>query len=501
MQALADLEHVRLDAEEGIVETIVDEFLSADLGDERLNARLQSLAQTLAAKPNESIPAAADSRAEWEAAYRFFDNDRVTPDKVFKPHRDVTLERVRQVSSVVLAQDTTQIDLTRPSRQVDGAGSLGNKNRLGVFFHPLVAFTEQSLALGTVWKKHWTRDNEPARGTRKEKAKRRHQLPIEQKESLRWIEGIRASAKVAQSCPNTECIAVADSESDIYEVLAECVRQPAPNFQFVIRAGQDRRTEEKIDWLEAVRQTPCLDHSQVKVRQRRAKFRSKANSKREGDRDARTAELETRAKSVTLKPPWREDRELPGVEVNLVLCEEVAPPEGAEPIVWLLVTQLPIDSVEQIRRVIDLYCIRWQIEIFFRTLKSGCRIERRNFHNLPRSMNAIALYSVIAWRILYLTQLGRSHPDLNCEIVFDPSEWKAVYTVLHHRQPDFRLPDEPPSLDEMIKMVASLGGYIDRPNKSSNPGPKTLWIGLQQTHSLSTGWLAFGPESRNSAPT
>ena len=243
--------------------------------------------------------------------------------------------------------------------------------------HPLMAFTEQSLGLGMVWQK--TLDE----GTlnrlafpRVKRRKQRREAPIEQKESLRWIEGIRASAEVALQCPETQCIAVADSESDIYEVLTECTGQVAPNFEFVIRAGQDRKTEDKTDWLEAVRKTRCLDRSQVKVSRRRAKFPQQGGTqKREGDRDARTAELEIRATRVTLKAPWRRDRKLPDVDVNLVLCEEVSPPEGTEPIVWLLVTQLPIDSIEQIRRVIDIYCIRWQIEIFFRTLKSGCRIE------------------------------------------------------------------------------------------------------------------------------
>ncbi|WP_161604829.1 IS4 family transposase [Roseiconus nitratireducens] len=483
------------------METIVDEFLGADLGDERLNRRLKSLAHTLASKPSESIPAAADSRAEWEAAYRFFDNDRVSPEKVLAPHREATLERVSQASSIVLVQDTTQVNLTRPTEQVQGAGYLGCDSQYGVFYHPLMAFTEQSLALGMVWQKHWTRDEEPSRLSKTEKAKQRRETPIEQKESVRWIEGIHASAEVAELCPDTQCIAVADSESDIYEVLAECTGQKPANFQFVIRAGQDRTTEQDTDWFESVRGTRCIERSQVKVSRRRAKFRSKKDSRREGDREARTAELEIRAAKVTLKAPWRPDRKLPTVDVNLVLCEEVSPPEGTQPIVWLLVTQLPIDSVDAIRRVIDIYCIRWQIEIFFRTLKSGCRIEERYLRNLPRSMNAIALYSVIAWRILYLTQVGRTCPDLNCEMVFDSSEWKSVYTVLHHQRADFRLPKAPPTLNEMIKMIARLGGYIDRPSENSHPGPKTLWIGLQQTHSLSSGWLAFGPESKKFSRT
>jgi len=483
-----------------IVETIIEEVAGAAFGDQRLSKRLIKLSGMLSAKPTESIPAAANSRADWEAAYRFFDNEKVTPEKILQPHREATLERIGQCDSIVLAQDTTEINLTRPSQQVRGAGRLGSEKQFGTFFHPLMAFSEQSLALGTVWQTNWTRDlNEPDR-SKEEKTKIRRELPIEEKESIRWVEGIRASMEVARRCPDTQCIAVADSESDIYEVLQECALSQISNFQFVIRAGQNRKTDQSMDWLDVARKTPCIGYSEVNVSRRRAKFRSKAKSGRQGDRDARTAKLEIRVATVTLRPPSRPNRRLFPIELNLVLCEEVSPPEGVEPIRWLLVTRLPTDSPEEIRRVIDAYCVRWQIEIFFRTLKSGCRVEMRRFEEIERSMNSVALYSVIAWRILYLTQLGRTCPEMDCDVIFDESEWKAVYTVTYHHRADFRLPEKPPKLNEMIKMIASLGGYIDRPSQNSNPGPKSIWIGLQQTHSLSTGWLAFGPGSKKFQP-
>ena len=482
------------------METIEDEVVGAAFGDQRLSKRLVRLCGMLAGKPTESIPAAADSRADWEAAYRFFDNEKVTPERILKPHREASLQRIRQCETVVLAQDTTEINLTRPSQQVRDAGTLGSPTQFGTFYHPLMAFSEQSLALGMVWQKNWTREPSEAKLSKAEKAKRRSKLPIEEKESIRWVEGIAASMDVARVCPDTQCIAVADSESDIYEVLQQCVLSRLPNFHFVIRAGQRRKTEQEMDWLEVARKAPCVDEMEVKVSRRRARFRSKAKSGRQGDRDARTATLKIRVARVSLKPPSRGDRRLFPIELHLVLCEEVTSAEGVEPIRWLLVTQLPIDSPEEIRRVIELYCIRWQIEIFFRTLKSGCRVEVRRFEQIDRSMNSVALYSVIAWRILYLTQLGRTCPEMDCNVIFDDSEWKGVYTVIHHKRADFRLPERPPTLSEMIKMIASLGGYIDRPSKGSNPGPKSIWIGLQQAHSLSTGWLAFGPESKNFSP-
>lgn len=482
------------------METIKDEVTGAVFGDQRLSKRLVKLCVQLSSKPTESIPAAADSRADWEAAYRFFDNKKISPEKILQPHRQATLERIRQCDCVVLAQDTTEINLTRPSQQVQGAGRLGSEQQYGAFYHPLVAFSEQSLALGVVWQKNWTWEFDKPKLSKKQKAKIRRESPIENKESIRWIEGIRASVEIARLCPDTQCIAVADSESDVYEVLQECALSRVSNFQFVIRAGQNRTTDEKMDWLENARKAPCVDRSEVKVSRRRAQFRSKAKSGRQGDRDERTAKIEIRVAKVTLNPPSRPDRRLFPIELNLVLCEEVSPPAGTEPISWLLVTNLPTDSLEEIRKVIRAYCCRWQIEIFFRTLKSGCRVEKRLFEEIERSMNSLALYSIIAWRVLYLTQLGRTCPEMECDVVFDESEWKAVYTVTHHKRADFCLPEKPPALNEMIKMIASLGGYIDRPWQNSNPGPKSLWIGLQQVHSLSTGWLAFGPGSKKISP-
>ena len=209
---------------------------------------------------------------------------------------------------------------------------------------------------------------------------------------------------------------------------------------------------------------------------------------REKSRDARVAEVEVRATTVTLRPPYRFDRKLPEVTVNVVLVEETDPPDGCEPIQWLLITTLPIDEPEQVKMIVRAYCVRWQIEIFFRTIKSGCRVEQRQFETLERLQNCLAVYCIIAWRIMYLCRLGRECPDLDCEVVFEPCEWKSVYMAVKRKEP----PETPPRLNEIIRIIASLGGYVNR--KSTQPGPQTLWIGLQRVHDLSTAWNAFGPD-------
>ena len=472
--------------------TLKDEVLAANLGDKRLNSRLVKILEELGANPNLSIPAATDGRAEMEGAYRFFDNDKVTPQKILESHIAATRERISQCGLVVLVQDTSEMDLTRPHQQVVGAGPMDSNVRFGAFIHPLMAFDSVGIPLGTVWQKTWTRESIDTTKTTAEKAKERKETPIEDKESVRWIEGLRAAREVATACPNTTCVCVSDSESDIYELFSEprSVQLPdgtsTPEVQMIVRGCQTRSTETG-NWLKDVRATACLEFKSVHVSFRDAKVKVTKN-KRKQSRDTRTAEVEVRAATVKLLPPDRFDRQLPPLTVNVVLVEEQNPPEDCEPIQWMLVTTLPIKTLEQVQQVVKYYCLRWQIEIYFRTLKSGCRIEERLFETMPRTLNSLAVYSIIAWRVMYLCRLGRECPDLSCEVVFTGSEWKSVYSVVK-RQP---LPETPPSLNEMIRMIATLGGFVDRPK--NDPGPQTLWIGLQRLHCFSLAWDTFGPE-------
>jgi Transposase Tn5 dimerisation domain/Transposase DNA-binding len=469
--------------------SMLEEVQGANFGDRRLDKRLATIAEELANRPNASVPSATSGRAEMEAAYRFCDNDKVTPEKILEPHFQATRNRIARHDVVLLVQDTTELDLTRPNQQVRGAGPMDSEARRGAFLHPLEAFDRNAIPLGMVWQKSWTRDDVQTELTSAEKSKKRKQTPVEEKESIRWVEGIRASREVAGECSETTCICVGDSESDIYELFSESRATPANNLQLLVRACQTRATIDHGNWLDKARATPCRYTCLVDVSARRAKMAPDKQGKRSKPREARVAEVEIRAATVTLRPPYRPDRKLPEVTVNVVLVEEANPPAGCEPIQWLLITTLPIETAEQVKLVVSAYCIRWQIEIFFKTLKSGCRVEQRQFETMDRILNCLAVYSIVAWRIMHMCRLGRECPDLDCEVVFEPCEWKAVYTAIKREPP----PPTPPRLNEMIRLVASLGGYVIR--KSTQPGPQTLWIGLQRVHDLSTAWEAFGPDS------
>lgn len=472
------------------------EVESSNLGDARLDRRFSRLVETLGKQPAQSIPAASEKRAEMEAAYRFFDNERVTPEKILEPHGRASVDRIGQTKMALLVQDTTELDLTRPVEQVEGVGLMDSESRFGAFYHPMMAFDTEGLPLGTVWHKSWTRQELNSHLTKSERSRKRLLSPIEEKESHRWIEGLREARRIAMKCPDTTCVCVGDSEADIYEVFSEprtfkLSSGRSGQVHVLVRARQTRSTLELGDWFEATRKSPCRYTDTVSVSKRaKPKIAPKQARKRQKPRDARVAHVEIRTLCTQLRPPFRPEKKLEAVEINLVLIEEVDAPEGCEPVSWLLATSLPIETEENTRDIVTAYRQRWQIEVFFRTLKSGCRIESRQFERITRVLNSVALYSIIAWRVMYLSRLGRQCPDLCCEVIFDPAEWQAVYSVVHQKAP----PKKPPKLNAVVRMIASLGGYIDR--KDTEPGTQTLWIGLQRIFDLSNAWQTFGPKSK-----
>ena len=160
------------------------------------------------------------------------------------------------------------------------------------------------------------------------------------------------------------------------------------------------------------------------------------------------------------------------------------------PIEWVLLTTLPISTVEEVAAIIRYYTVRWMIEVYFRTLKSGCRIEERRFETLDRMLVCTAIYLIVAWRTLYVCRLGRSCPDRDCELVFDSSEWQSVWSVTN---PGKSLPSKPPPLSEMVRLIARLGGYVDRPLRCDPPGVETVWKGMQRMRNLAWAWETFRP--------
>jgi hypothetical protein len=443
-------------SEEGDTESwAAQEMLTANLGDARLNRRLGLILRRLAERPEGSLPSAFQSWGEAQAAYRFFSNESATVERVLEPHRDATLERARKFPVVLCIQDTTELDYTSKP-QVQGLGPLTYESAIGLYVHPTLAITPERLCLGTLDLWTWVRNSEDHGGK-----SRQHRLkrPIEDKESFRWVEGYRRVCDWQSTLADTRLVYVADRDSDLFELFEAGQTGEA---SWLIRAGQDRTLQDGRHLWDAARQAKVVGTLEFDLPA------SSKGPKRHVVQTLRTARLK-------LKPPYRPDKKLPEAEVTAILAREENPTAGTEPIEWLLLTDLEVASLQEAQEKVQWYVCRWQIEIFFRILKSGCKVEQLQLQERDRLEVALTLYMIVAWRVLYMIMASRTAPKLSCETAFAPQEWKATYLVVKRKRP----PRRPPPLAEILVMVARLGGYLARKGDGP-PGPKAVWIGLQR---------------------
>jgi hypothetical protein len=466
--------------DETMQDWVKTELQTARLADGRLDKRFRLLLDRFSGKPTLSIPAACNGWSETLAAYRFFDNERVDPPQLLQPHYDATIQRIRTYAVVLIPQDTTEFNLTRKHERI--GGPLSDENHWGLHDHVSLAVTPERLALGVVHSYTWARDPHDFH-----KRKEARYKPIEAKESFRWLEGYRRACAVAAQTPGTQIVSLSDSEGDIYECFAEAAKLEGAQAALIVRACQDRSLADETagKLRETVAAGPILGTLRIEVSARCDQ--SHDGSKRRQARSARTTTVTVQACRVTLKSPWRAGgvKPMPDVTVNAVLVREIDPPAGEPAIEWLLLTGLPIETFAQVIDIINYYTCRWEIEVFFRVLKSGCTVQDLQLETVERFENCLALYLIVAWRVLFTLRLGRECPELPCEAVFSAEEWRAVYQI-SKRRPATSMP----SLGEMVVMIAELGGYLNRKHDGP-PGPQTLWIGMQRARDFAIAWTAF----------
>ncbi|MBS0263440.1 MAG: IS4 family transposase [Planctomycetes bacterium] len=460
---------------------IASELDGINLGDARLNVRAKIVLESLASDTEASINAASDGWSQTKAAYRFFDNEKVTPENLMEPHRAATVQRMQAESVVLVIQDTTELDYS--AHNPAGVGCLTAEDRCGFYAHVSLAVTPDKLCLGVVGHEFYSRTPESlGKGKRRE----RRSLPIEEMESHRWLDGYDLACRLRKECPNTQIVSIADREADIFEIYVMAERELGRKTDYIIRGDGDRCTPERD--LEAGPYTyrKMLDE----LRQSACRGRRTIDLVQTPNRAARQAEVEIRAQQVTIKPPH--NRAQLGIrQQNAILVEEINGPQDDTDISWLLVTSLPIKTMEQILKVIDYYRARWAIETFFRTLKTGCQVEQIYLETGDRLHRAVAMYMIVGWRVQYLTLLNRTVPNAPSTAYFTESEWKAVWCVVTKK----KLPKKVPRLGEIMTLLAQLGGHNNRSGDLA-PGSECVWRGIRRLVDLALAWDAFGPDTR-----
>lgn len=458
------------------------ELGGAALGDERLSKRLVQIASTLAEDPMASFSGAAGGdRALIKGYYRLIDqpdDSAVTMESILAPHREQTIRRMKAHQTVLCIQDGSKLDYNGASQcqglEVIGANQTGAKS-LGLPLHSTLVVTDEGLPLGVL------RSQCRIPGTEPEAAGPPGELPDKPKKTENWLLGLRDCETVAAEMPHTRVLQVLDREADFFE-LFDAWRQGPRRTHLLVRAHHNRRTTEGVGLFEGVKAAEPRLRLQLHIGRQSARPK-KSKQKARTKRIERTAEMALRYKRVELRPPESHQDKEP-IPLWIVHMVEENPAVGVKPIEWFLLTTVEVASPELAEHLVDYYCLRWRIEDWHRVLKSGCRIEELRNESANRLERALAIYLVIAWRVMLMTLLGREVPDLPPDVLFSDIEVEVLGAFANSRR-DLKPPTR---LQDAVNLVGRLGGHMGR-NGDPPPGHQVIWMGYTKLRNMCEGYM------------
>jgi hypothetical protein len=437
---------------------------------------LRQLLEQLSSKVGASTPWACQDWANTKAAYRFFGNDRISESSILAGHFASTRERfgASTNSPVLVLHDTTEFSF----RQEDTApiGILGKTpvfdgkrgiprfhTTCGILMHSSLVITPAGLPLGLAAIKFWNRDKFHGAN-----ALKRHinptRVPIEKKESIRWLDNLRQSTELLGN-PGC-CVHIGDRESDIYELF--CLAQKLGT-HFLIRTCVDRLADDGTTTVGAeMRESKLRGLHSLDVRNKLGELT--------------TAVLELRFRHIVVRPPIGKQKDYPELVLTAIYATERNAPEDREKIDWKLLTDLPVRSCLDAVEKLEWYSQRWKIETFHKILKSGCRAEEAKLRTAERLVNLIAILTILSWRIFWITMLNRVRPEAApTEAFTDLDQY-----LLDELVPNKGSPPPAPSLGHYIVKLARLGGYLARAHDPP-PGNTVIWRGLSRLTDIELG--------------
>ncbi len=454
-----------------------EETSECELGDVRLNRRLGAILAAIGERPGKSLPTAFQDWANTKAAYRFFANGNVSEDKILAGHFAASALRIQATDGpILILQDTTEFSFKRSSPEKIGFTKVSTGRKLkdgrhqkhmicGLLMHASLAITPEGLPLGLMAAKFWSRDKFKGTSALKRKINPTR-VPIEQKESMRWLDNLRRSTELTGT--PERCVHIGDRESDIFELY--CLAHDLGT-NFLVRSCVDRLAEDGDTTISRV-MSGLQSSGTHKIAFRDAKGQ------------AQQAVLSVKFTTMTVRPPIGKQRKYQHQELQIIHAEELNPPADRPAVFWKLITNLPVESHESAVHKLGWYARRWTIETFFKTLKTGCRIEDIRLTTADRIANCIALCCVVSWRISWLTILARQTPAGSPGAVFTQTERILLERAMAQRR-------ESATRDIAFYMtaVARLGGYLDR-NSDPPPGTTVIWRGLTRLADLDEGFRA-----------
>lgn len=444
--------------------------------DARLGRRFGDLLRRLSDRMGGTIPLACQDWASTKAAYRFFSNPKVEEGDILAGHFEATKGRYAASEGPILVlQDTTEFTYQRRdphevgfTKSVnsgrDKSGRLRHHAVCGILMHSSLAVTEEGLPLGLAAVKFWNRDK--FKGTARLKRKiNPTRVPIETKESIRWLDNLRQSVSLLGQ-PD-RCVHVGDRESDIYELY--CLAKDIGT-HFVVRTVVDRLAGNGDHTVTIeMNEAPSAGTHIIEVRV-----------------DSDTVEqvtLNIQYKRIRVCPPIGKQKRYPSLDLTVIHASEVGAPSGRKPILWKLVTDLDVRNLAEAIEKIRWYAMRWKIEVFHKILKSGCRAEDAKLRTADRLANLVALFCIVSWRVMWMTMIVRTDPKADPALVFTPAEIAILDRLI---ATSGNRGTKAGTLQFYLTKLARLGGYLAR-TSDPPPGNTVVWRGLRRLVDIQIG--------------
>ena len=447
------------------------EIAGCRLADQRLNKRLGRLLERMGDAMGASIPLACQDWANTKAAYRFFSNERISEAEILAGHFEATRDRFAATDGPILVlQDTTEftyqrerperIGLTyRVNSGKDKAGRFRMHTVCGLLMHSSLAVTTEGLPLGLAAVKFWTREKFKGTAALKKKINPTR-VPIEDKESIRWLENLRQSTSLFGD--PARCVHIGDRESDIYELFCTAAELGT---HFLVRTCVDRLAGDGGHTIaDDMAQTAIAGQHQVEVCDSKGRLE--------------TAVVELRYRSIRVLPPIGKQKRYPALTLTVLYAQERNEPTDRPKIDWKLITDLPVATHEAAVEKLRWYALRWKIETFHKILKSGCRAEEARLRTAERLVKLISVFCILSWRVFWMTMLNRSAPNASPSLALTRIEAALLDLLV----PDLdRPPRRKKTLSNYLIKIARLGGYLARASDPP-PGNTVMWRGLSRTH-------------------
>ncbi len=456
-----------------------DELAECRFADVRLGKRFRTLLKRLSEGIGETIPMACQDWASTKAAYRFFSNGRVSEQEILSGHFQATRDRFRVTEGWVLVlHDTTEFSFQRkePSaigitKKVNSGKDLAGRLRMhtvcGLLMHSSLVVTTEGLPLGIAAVKFWTRKKFKGCNALKKKINPTR-VPIEEKESVRWLENLKQATALLHE--PERCVHIGDRESDIFELF--CAAQEAET-HFLVRTCVNRLAEDGTHTVsQEMEAVPLRGLHRIKVRDQR------------GNRSE--ARLEIRYRRMRVLPPIGKQQRYPELTLMVIYAQERGRPKDREPIDWKLLTDLPVRSRAEAIQKLVWYASRWKVETYHKILKSGCKAEESRLRTADRLVNLISIFCILSWRLFWMTMLNRSVSGMPAGHAFSEAERQLLDHLIPDRTVNRAVKR---SLSFYITKLARLGGYLAR-SGDPPPGNRVMWRGLSRLTDIELGFYA-----------